>query len=92
LVDLSLFVPLTCDARLGPYMATAVRSESEFAADRPPRMLFKTTLKGLVPPGHGLGQYDVTADGQRFLFLEPVGGPASPPITIAVNCPAMLHR
>jgi Tol biopolymer transport system component len=74
----------------GALMARVVRSESEFAAVGPPRMLFTTTLKGL--PGLGVGQYDVTADGQRFLFLAPVRSLASPPITIVVNWPAMLHH
>jgi len=41
---------------------------------RPGRPLFRSPLVPRFQPA-GIAQYDVTADGQRFLFLEPVKEP-----------------
>jgi len=46
-----------------------------------PQPLFQTD----VPVSSVLDQYDVTADGQRFLIIENEEGAASPPIHVAVN-------
>jgi hypothetical protein len=36
--------------------------------------------------------YDVSADGHRFLVNSVVGEPASAPITLVVNWPALLEK
>jgi len=56
-----------------------------------PRPLFETHLPG---PGRSmLLEYDVTADGRRFLLPNAVGGPISvPPLTVVVNWDAELKK
>jgi len=45
------------------------------------------------PPGAATGyQYDVSADGQRFLVNTIVEATALPPITLVVNWPASLQK
>jgi Tol biopolymer transport system component len=76
----------------GALMTAAVHSDPTFGADSP-RLLFKTDLKG-VRPGRAGNQreYDVTGDGQRFLFLESIGGSTPPPMTVVVDWQTLLHR
>ncbi len=51
-------------------------------------MLFQTLIRGAL----GLDQYDVTADGQKFLLLQPAEQTTVPPITVVVNWLAALKR
>ena len=53
-----------------------------------PKALFRTRLD----PAPQLDQYDVTDDGQRFLFLAPVGDATQTPITVIVNWTAGLRK
>jgi Tol biopolymer transport system component len=57
----------------------------------PPRALFMTRARISRTMYAGRNQYDVTADGQRFLMNVPVEA-ASTPITVVVNWPAALRR
>jgi hypothetical protein len=70
-------VPLTSDGTF-----TVEKSQELFAAP------------GLPVPAMTVGHpYDVTPDGQRFLFSAPSGdvNPTTP-ITVVVNWPARLER
>jgi len=53
-----------------------------------PIPLFQTRLESDVIPQ----QYDVSADGQRFLLAQPLEESASVPITVIVNWPALLKK
>jgi dipeptidyl aminopeptidase/acylaminoacyl peptidase len=74
--------------------ARAVSVPGEKASFEPgaPQALFETHLASLV--GRVLFQYDVTADGRRFLLATIAGGgPASAPVlTVEVNWDAGLKR
>ena len=55
-----------------------------------PQPLFEAHLADL---GYSLVQYDVTADGKRFLLTTPSGsGLSSPPLTVIVNWSAALNK
>ncbi len=54
-----------------------------------PRRLFSTTVAVEHPT---FDQYAVTADGQRFLVLVPVGDASSSPITVVLNWTAGLKK
>lgn len=41
--------------------------------------------------GQGQRDYDVSADGQRFLIAQPLTA-AVPPITVIVNWPKLLQK
>jgi serine/threonine protein kinase len=69
-------------------MSVTVRTTRGFAADLP-RPLFETALRTQTAVV-GLNQYDVTADGERFLLIQPVG-PASSPMTVVVNWTSTLR-
>jgi len=49
-----------------------------------PRLLFQTQLLALGELG-SRAEYDVTADGKRFIINEPVVDAATPPITVVLN-------
>jgi Tol biopolymer transport system component len=53
-----------------------------------PKPLFQTRAEFDVVPR----QYDVSADGKRFLLAQPLEESASVPITVIVNWPALLKR
>jgi hypothetical protein len=53
-----------------------------------PKPLFQTRLELDVYPR----QYDVSADGQRFLLAQPLEEGGSVPITVIVNWPALLKK
>ena len=79
---------LGLDQRL---MAVDIRTAPHFEAGTPVP-LFET--RTVSPAGPNLGivgrnQYDVSADGQRFLINAPLSA-SSKPITVVVNWPAML--
>jgi hypothetical protein len=54
-----------------------------------PAALFRTPFGDLTNIT-GRNQYDVTADGQRFLMTVPRGGAVSSPITMVLNWTAGL--
>jgi serine/threonine protein kinase/Tol biopolymer transport system component len=56
-----------------------------------PVPLFASRARAILTPGTGHRQYDVTADGQRFIMNVPVEG-SSPPITVVVDWPTALRR
>jgi eukaryotic-like serine/threonine-protein kinase len=64
----------------------AAASDTGFGA---PQALFPTRMFGAFTTVTGRNQYDVTADGQRFLMVQPRGGG---PITIVVNWTALLKN
>jgi dipeptidyl aminopeptidase/acylaminoacyl peptidase len=77
------------DAKL---MAVAIRGESTLEAGQP-AALFQTNIHeagGYVTSDKQ--QYDVTADGQRFLINTPEEGSASAPLTVVLNWPAALKQ
>ena len=53
-----------------------------------PKPLFQTRLEFDLLPR----QYDVSADGKRFLMVQPLEEDASVPITVIVNWPALLKK
>jgi Tol biopolymer transport system component len=75
----------------GTLASVGVRTTSEFAAD-PPHTLFKTALIGGPTGVFGRNRYDVTADGEWFLLLYPIGGPASSALTVVTNWTSTLRR
>ena len=52
------------------------------------RRLFQTRAEFDVVPR----QYDVTADGKRFLLAQPLEESTAVPITVIVNWPALLKH
>ncbi len=78
----------------GKLMAVPVKGDHTFEAGQP-SPLFQSPLN-VTPPRPVVHHYDVTADGQRFLFISPVT-PApsetnSVPITAVVNWTAGLNK
>ena len=77
------------DAKL---MAVAIRGDTTLEAGQP-AALFQTNIHeagGYVASDKQ--QYDVAADGQRFLINTPVEGAASAPLTVVLNFPASLKK
>jgi Tol biopolymer transport system component len=70
-------------------MSVEVKPGSSFEAGHP-RALFDAPYR--VPGRLGLPGFDVSADGQKFLFVTPAGESAPPPITLVVNWPEALRR
>ena len=52
----------------------------------------KTLFRADVEEANRRAHYQPTADGQRFLLVQPVGGVPAPPITVVVNWPADRAR
>jgi Tol biopolymer transport system component len=73
-------------AQDGRLMAVSVTGGSTWA-NQTPHALFKTHAADMPTPIIGRNQYDVTADGQRFLIVQE--RPDSP-ITVVVNWPDLL--
>jgi hypothetical protein len=74
-------------------MRVSVRAGSDFNAASPVP-LFETRMVSPIGSSTGItgrNQYDVSADGQRFLINAPAAG-SSKPITVVVNWPAALPR
>ena len=69
-------------------MAIDVESKDGVFRAGTPRRLFQTR------PGtmSGLREYDVTADGQRFLLNDPIVDPSDVPSTTVVNWPKLLKQ
>jgi Tol biopolymer transport system component len=75
----------------GKLMAAAVQGGGAFQAQTPVA-LFQTPLNGLTFAPGGSRQYEVSADGQRFLVNMPVSLTASTPITVVLNWAAALKK
>jgi hypothetical protein len=54
-----------------------------------PKPLFQTQLDPMIV---GPRQYDVSADGKRFLLAQPLEESASVPITVITNWTALIKR
>ena len=72
----------------GKMMSVAVDLGSVSLKLGEPEPLFQTRLE-LDLYGR---QYDVSADGKRFLLAQPLEDSASVPITVIVNWPALLKK
>ena len=77
---------LASDGRL---MAVGVKSGSTFEAERP-ESLFTAAVRNFV--GLSRRQYDVTADGQRFILNAALEEQRSVPITLVQNWAAKARR
>ena len=62
-------------------MTVPVTAAGELELGRP-QPLFQTSIANVAL---GLDQYDVTADGQRFLVLVPTDSTGQTPLTVVVN-------
>jgi hypothetical protein len=72
-------------------MAVAIKADSTFEPSVP-KVLFETRRFGIPPNITVRNQYVATADGQRFLINQHVGGTSSSPITVVVNWTAGLKK
>jgi hypothetical protein len=72
----------------GSMMSVAIEPGAPAFRPGVPKRLFPTRLN----TGTGLRNYDVTADGQRFLLNEPVADADNVPITVIVNWPKLLPK
>ncbi|MCU0248401.1 MAG: hypothetical protein MUC42_17665 [Bryobacter sp.] len=70
----------------GRMMAVPVESAAGGLRFGKPKLLFQTRLSPEVPNR----QYDVTADGTRFLIADPNTDVVSPPFTVILNWPKLL--
>jgi Tol biopolymer transport system component len=74
----------------GQMMASSVKiggTEFEFTTPKP---LFKTRMLGLE--GAIFHEYDVTADGKRFLIGTLIGDTKAPPPTVIMNWTALVKK
>jgi Tol biopolymer transport system component len=71
----------------GAVMAAAVQDSQRDSLIAAPRALFQTTMS----PSPNVPQYDVTADGERFLVLEPARS-GGEPVTFILNWTSGLIR
>jgi hypothetical protein len=78
----------------GTMMAVPVESSEDGFRPGAPKPLFQTRLE--FDPGYEINraprQYDVTADGQRFLLNQHVADAGDAPITVVVNWPKLLEK
>jgi hypothetical protein len=73
-------------------LKTAAGSKPSFEPGVP-APLFDSHISGNGGSNQDPFQYDVTADGKRFLVMTPAGGAASsPPLTVVMNWQAGLRR
>jgi len=70
-------------------MAVEVDADSSQLQAGIPKPLFQPQLR-FIPGVFLRNRYVVSADGQRFLMLAPVGETSSNPLTVVVNWPALL--
>jgi hypothetical protein len=73
----------------GKMMSVSVDSGGASLTLSMPKPLFPTRLQF---DSSVLRQYDVSADGKRFLLAQPMEESGSVPITVIVNWPALLKR
>jgi hypothetical protein len=71
----------------GHVMSVVVSAARPFSAG-PPRPLFRTSLRD---PSDIVEDYDVTADGQRFLFRLPAPDSRPPELKLVLDWPALLR-
>ena len=95
---------LTAGSKVGPYeiffvapdgmmIAVPVESSANSFRPGPAKPLFQTRLAiDSVVANLGGRQYDVTADGQRFLLNQHVADRPEAPITVIVNWPKLLPK
>jgi Tol biopolymer transport system component len=78
----------------GMMMAVPVESGEDVFRAGAPKPLFQSRLE--FDPGYEINrfhrQYDVTADGQRFLLNQHVADATDAPITVVVNWPKLLEK
>ena len=72
----------------GKMMSVSVDSRPASVKLGVPQPLFQTRPEFDVLPR----QYDVSADGKRFLLAQPLEESASVPITVIVNWPLLLKK
>jgi Tol biopolymer transport system component len=72
----------------GKLMTVAVTLTGTTIETGIPKTLFQTAISVAL----GQDQYDVTADGQKFLLLQPAEQATVPPITVVVNWLAGLNK
>jgi Tol biopolymer transport system component len=75
----------------GKLMAVPIRTGSTFEAGTPV-LLFQTKTYGLATTGAFSQQYDVTADGQRFLINTDLSDVFTEPLTVVLNWTAGLKK
>ena len=75
----------------GKLMAVPVESGENFFRPGTQKPLFQTRLNVGGGPVFGR-EYDVAADGQRFLLTQPVADTGDVPITVIVNWPRLLKK
>ena len=75
----------------GVVMSASVETERTFRSGTPAPLFKAESFK--FDPGSDYYMYDVTSDGQRFLFLEParVAGQEEASITLVQNWPTLLR-
>jgi Tol biopolymer transport system component len=76
----------------GVMMAVPVESGENFFRPGVPKPLFQTRLDLDPILTTDLRQYDVTADGQRFLLNQRLPDNPDAPITVVVNWPKLLQK
>jgi hypothetical protein len=72
----------------GKMMSVSVDPDGDTPKVRLPKSLFPTHLE----IDYVFRQYDVSADGKRFLLAQPLDESAAAPITVIVNWPALLKK
>jgi hypothetical protein len=72
----------------GKMMAVPVESSDTFFRPGTPRPLFETHLTAFG----SFRDYDVSADGQKFVINEPTADTSETPITVIVNWPKLLAK
>jgi serine/threonine protein kinase len=77
---------LSADAQM---LAVPVESGADVFHIGTPRTLFQTQVTTTTA---AVRDYDVTADGQKFLLAQTVSDVAQRPITVIVNWPKLLQR
>src|SRR5436190_6510486 len=76
----------------GKLMAAAVTAAGATLQAQTPAVLFQTQLAATVLVAGTSRQYDVSADGQRFLVNTPLAASSSVPITVILNWTAALKK
>jgi hypothetical protein len=73
-------------------MVTPIESLSPFRAGTPARLFTLAVGAPATRDRVRNTDYDVSADGQKFLISVPVGPAASSQITVVLNWPATIRR
>jgi hypothetical protein len=70
-------------------MVAAIKATATTFEFSPPKALFKTRT---LSEFSGIHEYDVAADGQKFVIGTRVGEPTAPPPTVILNWTAALKK